>query len=169
MKLFERIESGTRENMEGAVLRLRPAPYQFLALGLALIWMFLGIAKLTESRVFLSYLEDRFSLSTHVARATGWTLIASEILLGALLLYSLVRRALYLSLAALYTSMIVTLAIVLELIAVGPPERPCGCFGSAIEATYHSRLVIASAIMFVSATLIIDAGRGSGEGGWSDD
>lgn len=157
------LEARARKTREGVDRQVRPAPPLFLTVGLAMVWTLLGIAKLAAPTVFLSYVQDSLSLDTVTAHALAWALILGEVILGAVMLVSAARQFRRIALATLFVSLIVALSIV-GLLMAGPPERSCGCFGAALEATYSRRLIVASIILFVSATLIIDAGRGSGEG-----
>jgi hypothetical protein len=113
---------------------------------LAGLWILLGILKLAEPTTFDAYIRRIGLILPGEPRTPSWIIPCGEVLVGLVLL--LPRPSL--RLPALYVSLASSL-VALSLTFVADTSTPCGCFGSAIAATRERRIVVASALLFLSA------------------
>jgi hypothetical protein len=108
-------------------------------------WLMLGGAKLFDLDVVSAYVQSRWGLSSGFA----YGIVAVELAIGATMLVP--WRGAPLRLAVL-VSVLASLAL-LVLGATDSSRVPCGCFGSAVQATHARRLAVAGALLFLSATV----------------
>lgn len=116
---------------------------------LGVLWLVLGITKAVGSASLVSCIRDLLAVEPKVANCVAWALIAAEIALGSLLLLAPAgSRAL--TRIVTWCSLAISSGVVF-FILLGPRTGTCGCFGQAFVATPERRLVVACAIIFLSA------------------
>ena len=129
---------------------------------LALLWLVAAIAKATQPQRFFLWLEVVLGVNSPVGHALGWAVIVGEGALGAALLLGGGRR---LSLQRAFGWVSWTGAAVAAAVTFSTRSRgECGCFGSLVEGSVPTRLIVAGAIMWLSFELLRSVGRTSGPG-----
>ena len=114
---------------------------------LALAWLALGVATAWAPRSLTFFLAEEAGLTTDVAGALVWGLIALELGLGLGLILSC-RLAWLRPLGAL--SLLLSLGF-LVLILLVKPLRTCDCFGLLDARPFLHKLIVLGALVYLSA------------------
>ena len=121
-----------------------------------LIWILLGLAKASDPEPITQFLT-RMGGSSDAARVLAPLVMGVEVGLGLLMLAALAYSRL--CGPALLVSLLLSGAFGLITLTLGPDAR-CGCLGAFGKEVYGRKLLLAGALMFCSARLLL--GRAPG-------
>lgn len=111
-------------------------------------WLAVSALKIHEPTPFLEYVGS----TLHVSPAVGWTIIASELVLGSsVFLLAVLRRAPRLMCGLLLSSLGAAVALAAFSWFSDPAGGSCGCFGAELELTRLQRVAVAGALLFASS------------------
>jgi uncharacterized membrane protein YphA (DoxX/SURF4 family) len=115
---------------------------------LGLVWLVLCGVKLASPTTFQRYLAGDVGFGLQVGVALAWIVILLEGLLGCVLVTPGCRG----KRAATLLSTLFAFVVLLYVCAFSGTSEVCGCFGTAIQASRARRLIVAGAILFLSAS-----------------
>lgn len=117
------------------------------------LWTAVGLAKAFSPEPFIRFVEDQVGTDPGGAGVVAWAFIVCELGLGIGLVAPRARHTRIITMLAIL-SLIAGLVTSAYVLLAPSSETACGCFGVIIRATNGRRLLVAAAVVFLSAQVL---------------